>query len=378
MKHGIKERLRKTAYSVFSIISRCLPKQDRIFVYGGDFLLDNSEAMLRYLARNYDWEIVCVVNKRIQNQEYYKNVIFKNNSYWNAFFACATCKVMLESSLHTIKMKPTKGQLFIQMWHGSPLKHLPMDELINNGIYYSCFFYTSELFKNEMKSCFSADDEKMHLSGLPRNDYLFSNVKLPEIFNNRGKSVMWLPTFRHGIGMSDSSIDIPILKSDNIQELADFLKKKNIKIFIKAHPLQANKFDDLLQGVQVDSLQLITDDELRDNGITLYEMLGSMDALITDYSSVYFDYLLLNRPIGFTIEDMEEYEGNRGFALSNPKEFMPGPQIRTLIELQSFLTALVDGVDDYYYSRKRVNDLANYYQDNNNCRRCAELIKKVM
>ena len=53
-------------------------------------------------------------------------------------------------------------------------------------------------------------------------------------------------------------------------------------------------------------------------------MLGSSDALITDYSSVYFDYLLLDKPIGFTVDDMELYIKDRGFIFNNPEEYMPG------------------------------------------------------
>ena len=63
----------------------------------------------------------------------------------------------------------------------------------------------------------------------------------------------------------------------------------------------------------------------------MYVLLRNADALITDYSSAYFDYMLLNRPIAFTVEDIEEYRKKRGFVFDNPFEYMP---VRRLIPMK--------------------------------------------
>ena len=63
------------------------------------------------------------------------------------------------------------------------------------------------------------------------------------------------------------------------------------------------------------NLVFINDAFLSDNGIINYELLGVADALLTDYSSVYYDYLLLDRPIGLCWDDYEEYKAN-GFKVN--------------------------------------------------------------
>ena len=229
-----------------------------------------------------------------------------------------------------------------------------------------------------MRDSFEAEEKKMFLAGGPRNDYLFDCGRLPVVYQSEGKKVMWLPTFRHGIGLNESSKDIPIITKDNIYSLEEFLNKRKMRLFIKAHPLQENGLRELYTSNTSDTIVLLSDDDLRKNEITLYEMLGNMDALITDYSSVYFDYLLLNRPIGFAVDDFDEYNINRGFAFDNPIDYMPGPKMRSLQDLFVFLDGLNEGKDEYAAEREKVNYEANSFRDNNNRRRCAELIVREL
>lgn len=108
----------------------------------------------------------------------------------------------------------------------------------------------------------------------------------------------------------------------------------------------------------------------------MYTLLRNADGLITDYSSVYFDYMLLNRPIGFAVEDMEKYKNKRGFIFDNPKEYMPGPEIRNLSDIEEFIENIVSGNDLYKEARESVNDKINYYKDGNCCKRVAETFIK--
>ena len=101
----------------------------------------------------------------------------------------------------------------------------------------------------------------------------------------------------------------------------------------------------------------------------LYRFMVQCDALITDYSSIFFDYLLLDRPMGFTTDDEDEYTCNRGFSVNNPQSYKPGCFIKTKEELMQFCKDLVDNRDDYKCERKRVNKLSNDYTEGNFCER---------
>ena len=102
---------------------------------------------------------------------------------------------------------------------------------------------------------------------------------------------------------------------------------------------------------------------MQESQCDLYALLGQADGLITDYSSVYFDYLLLNRPIGFTVDDMEEYMKNRGFVVDDPRPLMPGQFLNTPEDFCGFLSDLLEGRDPYGEERLRVKELTNKYDD---------------
>ena len=373
-----KRIIRNVAYNVFSFINSFVPKENKVFIYGGEKLLDNSEAMLRYLADNTNIKIECIAENRIEREGYSDRVEFKKNTFINAALSMITSKVVLDSSLHTIKMKPKSNQLFLQMWHGSPLKSLPKNKKDKNGKYYSFICYSSNTFKNEMMHSFGVDDKKMLLMGNPRNDYLFEKTSIPKEFQTTNKIIMWLPTFRQGIGLIESSKSIPIITKENVVELDEHLKKNRLLLYIKPHPLQIDSFGKLFNGYQFEAIRFIKDSDLIRNKYTLYEFLGITDALITDYSSVYFDYLLLNRPIGFAIDDIDEYAMNRGFALESPEEFMPGKIIRNYRDLEDFLSDIANDKDTYGKVRTKINEVVNYYRDNNNRKRCANVINEAL
>ncbi len=93
-----------------------------------------------------------------------------------------------------------------------------------------------------------------------------------------------------------------------------------------------------------------------------YNFVGETDILITDYSSIYFDFLLTQKPIGFVIDDIDDYSDKRGFVVDNPLDYMPGEKIKDVEELKAFLDSILAGKDDWKEKRKEINDLVNFDQ----------------
>jgi len=120
-------------------------------------------------------------------------------------------------------------------------------------------------------------------------------------------------------------------------------------------------------------IRLITNEDLSHMSIELYELLGKTDALISDYSSVYIDYLLTNQPIGFTVDDLKDYSSNLGFSVENPIDYMPGEKITTVLELQNFIYNLNTGNDTWKEERERIKNLFHHYQDNQSSKRIYDL-----
>ena len=107
---------------------------------------------------------------------------------------------------------------------------------------------------------------------------------------------------------------------------------------------------------------MLTEDIISEHYGTLYKFLGTTSALITDYSSVFLDYYLLNRPVAFTINDYEEYKEKRGFVFGDVKSLMAGPTISNLDELLKFLLSVMKSEDEFYIQRNKVNTIVNSIQ----------------
>lgn len=80
---------------------------------------------------------------------------------------------------------------------------------------------------------------------------------------------------------------------------------------------------------------------------TIYHIMDAFDGLITDYSSIYVNYLLLNKPIIFSCPDIEKYKEDRGFIVDDPTLLMPGAIVKTQAQLLKNLSLIIENHDTY-------------------------------
>ena len=188
--------------------------------------------------------------------------------------------------------------------------------------------------------------------------------RLFHAFPTYRKIILWAPTFRKSkmLGYDDIDSDeiIPLVKSADFPVVNDFLKGIGCKLVVKLHPSQDL---DRYNLVNLDHFILLSQQDFANRGMDLYRFMSQCDALVTDYSSIFVDYLLLDRPIGFTIDDEDEYLTNRGFSLENPDSYRAGQKIKNIEDLFLFCQKLVEGVDDFKSERDRVNGLMNDYRN---------------
>ena len=121
-------------------------------------------------------------------------------------------------------------------------------------------------------------------------------------------------------------------------------------------------------------IKVIDSDTFEDSHINFYSLLGMSGALITDYSSVFFDYVLLDRPIGFVISDMHEYSRDRGFVFDDPLSNMPGELIKNGEELHMFVKNVITGNDRLMHYRQKLCKRFNAFNDAENCKRVVSVI----
>lgn len=291
------------------------------------------------------------------------------------------------------------SQINIQLWHGFPIKGLSyMNKYVSKTIRNQNHEEWSQLnaiasysttYNTLINACYGADESKYVITGMPRNDLLFTSdgkQNLSKIlgFNISSKKViLYMPTFRHSVygEVNGNANKFNIFDIDELNEISldDFLEKLDAIMIFKFHPLQIKEAIKVIKEKKLRNIFIIEDNNLVENDLDFYEVVNSADILITDYSSIYFDYLLLDRPIIFTPLDVDEYEKNRGFLLEPLDFWLPGPKCKDFNELKREIEkSLTDG--GYYKKeeRKIIRDIVHRYKDANSSRRVWELIENLM
>lgn len=402
MNKKFKFRIRKIASRLFdgliiNPINYLLPTKNLIILESNSDFTDNSKALFNSMIKygiNKTHEIIWLVEDierfkdiKIENVKF---INIMNNTILNKIIFTikistlfAQCKYSFFTHRNYARTSPKKNQVFFNLTHGTPLKNSTgMHKGLRNSTY---VLSTSEFAARLRTATYGGGETKVKILGFPRNDFLFEDkdvlLKLGVDSTNYNKYIIWLPTFRRHKNvdrndtLTNNHNDIPIINDYNEwHELEEFLTKKNMMLIIKPHPAQDMEY---FKGKSSESIKLITNQDLLKNDIELYNLIGKSDALITDYSSVYMDYLLLNKAIGFTIDDMFQYGENLGFMLDEPLKYMPGFKIKSFSDLLGFIENVCDEKDDYQDERYKINEIFNDYKDNNSSFRVLKLLKLI-
>lgn len=267
-------------------------------------------------------------------------------------------------------------QVRVNLWHGVAIKGKKGGVSHKNTFEFT--LVTSDFFRLSQSAFLGCSPHKILSLGYPRNDLLIGKSNKERILkmldcDKTDKIIMWMPTFRSSINkeLSEdynySNTGLPLLKEeDDLCELDHFMDNTNLKIIIKIHHLQA---DNKIYNRKYRNIIFMNDTILENNSVQLYELLSHTDALITDYSSVYIDYLLKNNPIGFTLDDYNDYKRSRGFMFENPIELMPGHHILKKEDLFGFLVDINNEIDNFSVERNRMLQLAHKNVDYNSSQR---------
>ena len=276
--------------------------------------------------------------------------------------------------------KKNPGTIHIFLSHGSPIK--------NTREFYNCSPDTdyalcqSEFWRPIESAGLNLPEERFVINGLPRNDALFtSDVSMTSLFGDQHKKVVvWYPTYRQHKDKSNvretESSSLPIIhNAAAAKKISEIAARYGVLIVVKPHPAQDLS---LIKALNLDHLKLIYDDFFVQHGITPYMFLGKTDALITDYSSVIFDYLLTGKPIALAQEDYEEYEKKVGFAIDMNLLRSCAVQLETAEDFEPFIRDLVEGNDPLREKRDELMHLTNQYTDGHSTERVVDWLETLL
>lgn len=224
-------------------------------------------------------------------------------------------------------------------------------------------------------------DERFIHVGYPQHDVFWqeSANEVQKLTQKKYEKVfLWMPTFRKGIGFrrNDSAVEqpfgIPLVETEaDLQKIQAFLEKTNSLLIIKIHPKQDLSTVERLRGSE--NIRILTGQDMKTYGINNYRLLKNVDALLSDYSSIAYSFLLLDRPVGYVLSDMESY--TRGFSVDNLEAYLVGHKIYQFEEFFGFLKAVCAGEDPYAKQRRALTQQLFAHSDGQSCRRIVEILK---
>lgn len=350
-------------YIVFESVPDCSDNTRAVF----DEMIKrglNKQYKLIWLIKNEKHKITGIKNvKCVLTQNFIK--------HWYIIFA--KCLISCNQKLSSYN----KGQYSIYLDHGAPLKSVrcqapatPVEDICN-------WLATSEHIKEVVAYEYNMPMENGVGLGYPRNDEFYKErVDLQNLFDIPFKKiVVWYPTFRQnpgGISASDSNIALPIINNErNAILLNKFAEKNEILIVLKPHFAQDINY---LLNLNLPYIRFIDDEFLFDNHISSYQFVNGCDALLTDYSSIYHDFLITNRPIGLTWEDYENYAKRPGFAIDMDYYMAGGEKIYNVDDLLCFLSNVICEKDSLVEKKREICGLIHQYCDGRSAERVVDYI----
>ncbi len=352
---AIKRRFFKMCYIIFGL----LPINKKKITFASDSRTELSGNLYFVYEELYkqdlQLDIQFAFNERIDSKKSFLK-LFKTA------YHLATAKIILLDDFYPLiyPLRIRKNADLIQVWHaagafktfgfsrlGRPGGPSPKSKNHRN---YTKATVSSEGVREHYAEGFGIDEERIYPTGIPRADIFFDEQYKSHVvqtlyhkypFIKDKKVILFAPTFR---GNGQASAYFPFEAID-MKKLYEELHEEYVFLF-KIHPFVKNKlnipyeykdfFYDLSEFREINDLLLIT------------------DVLITDYSSVCFEFALLNKPILFFAFDVEKYIQERDFYY-NYFDFIPGPLVKTTSEIveqikkDNFDEARMKSFVDYFF-----------------------------
>jgi CDP-glycerol glycerophosphotransferase (TagB/SpsB family) len=266
------------------------------------------------------------------------------------------------------------GKTFINLWHGTPMKKtnyllresFKIDKSGMDFCNYTCT--SSEFTQYLMSTQFQKHVDNVWITGQPRNDSLFNvDQKLLDEhpFLNK-KTILYAPTFR-----ANEKTNLFPFDDFDPQKLLELLEEQDAYLMMRCHMSELSQFDD---DVLLSSDRVIMADQKMFASVE--GILRHTDILITDYSSIYFDFLLLNRPIVFLPYDLDLYTKNRGLNFDFETN-APGTKPKTFASFTTSLNTYFNNPSTDEDERIRVRNKFNKFTDDQSGARIVEKIKAL-
>ena len=354
--------------------------------FGGRGMIDNPFALFQYLLEKEEyqeythiWVLDDFDDNRAQIEKYekYPNVRFVKYKTKEYCKAIATVKYLVNNVSFPSYFLKREGQVLIDTWHGTPGANISQgntarnlfsaDYIVSSGPY-----MTETAYKKSYKMQNLYEGTVLE-EGFPRNDKLFNSDRAEVIQRLQDcgvevtadkKVILYAPTWR-GEQYSTPDTDIQDVYK-LLQVMESSVDTNEYQVLVKLHQIVYHymKENQIELGTAKAKFVPATMDTS--------ELLSVTDVLVSDYSSIFYDFMLTGRPIFFYVPDMEDFEDYRGlyFGFDN----LPGPAVSSPEKLGELLKDIQDVADSYKEKYENVKAQIGLKDDGNVCKRIAEVL----
>ncbi|MBR6873166.1 MAG: CDP-glycerol glycerophosphotransferase family protein [Ruminococcus sp.] len=310
----------------------------------GQDLAGNIFTLLRLLDRDYSDKyklyLTCAKSKRekikgLLTQYGVKNVTLAAPSSFKYFKLLARAKFLMTDTSFTTRYIKKEGQVILNTWHGTPLKVMgrevaadvyAMGNIMRNLLFSDFLLYPNEYMKEKMIGSYMIDGiykGTILNEGYPRNCIFFDREKAAEVRQALGladkKMFVYMPTWRGNMAKVNTAEQLSVLKS-YMKQLDEGLRDDEV-VVAKLHPFMSADLD-FSQYRHIIPVK---------PGFDAYEVLNSADCLITDYSSVFYDFANTGKKIILFAYDEQDYIAERGMYVTLDE--LPFPKVTTVSDL---------------------------------------------
>lgn len=344
-------------YALGAAASLAVPRSSRRWVFGSGVGLGEGSLALFLLARAADPSLTLVWLSRNDADLAAASArgipTVRRDSFRGLLTTLRSGVVVVTHGFGDVNRYGTRGAFVVQLWHGVPLKLVQLDSpatlaisvpVVGRQVRALLFrFYrhayraislmpaASELVADRLRSAFRLPPDRVVASGDPRDDVLCAGTESERVSRARDllrdgvdvlapRVLLYAPTWR------DGAADPGVPAVEDWREIDAWLRAADATLVLRPHPLGLGGYAAFARSS--DRVQLLTADHQPD----ITPVLPAVDLLITDYSSIAFDYSLTGGPILFIAPDEDAYVLSRG--LYEPyRDFSGGRAVRTWREV---------------------------------------------
>ena len=360
-------------YALSALISLVVPRNDRLWVFGSGIGLGEGALALFRQAQGRvgnTSRLVWLARSAAELGEARAlgfDAVRKDGlrGFWTTLRARV---IVVTHGFGDANRYGVRGGFVVQLWHGLPFKHLHLDSPSTYSVSFlpdvgivrrmlavgyrragrglSLFPVSSARVKPSIVSGFGVDPENVVVTGDPRDDIVLAGDEATRRETARSlldrtvpdlppaaRIVLFAPTWR------DGEVDPTVPSADDWQAIVAWLERTDAVLLVRTHPLGRGSYAD--GPIRSSRIRLLGPDLLRD----VNPVLWAVDAVITDYSSIVFDFALVGRPVVFFAPDLATYTATRGFYVPF-EEFTGGRAVTTWTDTLDRLDAALAEDED--------------------------------